>query len=288
MSAAESKQTSHQIVVISGAASGIGQALAREYAKSACKLALLDVQAVPLLALAQELTAKGIQVLPMVGDVANVHHWVEFARRVSSELGPADVVVNNAGVSLLDSIASTSEADAQWILGINFWGVFHGSRAFLPQITRKPGGVIINISSIFAMVSSPTQGLYNATKAAVRGLTDALREELRDHGTQVLCVHPGGIQTNIAKAGRVGDVSATISKPMNIPEFFNTQAINTAEHAAQRIVAAQRSGKTRLLIGTDAKFLDLLFRLAPSRSSQWFSGIMRSKLRKAGMWGGRP
>ena len=122
-------------------------------------------------------------------------------------LAGADIVINNAGVGLIAPVDKLSTEDAHWLMNINFWGVVHGCRHFLPQLRGRPDALLVNISSIFAMVSMPTQSIYNASKAAVRGFSDALREELRADGIDVLCVHPGGIQTNIANASRVVDVT---------------------------------------------------------------------------------
>ena len=166
-------------------------------------------------------------------------------------------------------------------MNINFWGVVHGSRAFTPQLQARPGSVIVNISSIFAMVSMPTQSIYNASKAAVRGFSDALREELRASGVRVLCVHPGGIQTRIAQQARLGDISAVADTPQALHAQFDQAARTTAPHAALAIVQALQSGRTRLLIGADAKLGDLLYRLWPTRVAPWLSALARRK-RKAG------
>jgi short-subunit dehydrogenase len=195
--------------------------------------------------------------------------------------GGADVVINNAGVGLVAPVHSLALADAHWLMNINFWGVVHGSRAFTPQLQARPGSVIVNISSIFAMVSMPTQSIYNASKAAVRGFSDALREELRASGVRVLCVHPGGIQTRIAQQARLGDISAVADTPQALHAQFDQAARTTAPQAALAIVQALQSGRTRLLIGADAKLGDLLYRLWPTRVAPWLSALARRK-RQAG------
>ena len=189
--------------------------------------------------------------------------------------GGADVVINNAGVGLVAPVHSLDLDDAHWLMDINFWGVVHGCRAFMPQLQARQGGVIVNISSIFAMVSMPTQSIYNASKAAVRGFSDALREELRDSGVRVLCVHPGGIQTRIAQQARLGDISSVADTPQALHAQFDQAARTTAPQAAQAIVQALQGRRTRLLIGGDAKLGDAIYRLWPTRAAPWLSALAR-------------
>lgn len=178
-------------------------------------------------------------------------------------------------------------ADAHWLMEINFWGVVHGCRAFTPQLQTRTGGVIVNLSSVFAMVSLPTQSIYNASKAAVRAFSDALREELREKPDQpsdtnnaqntyevrVLCVHPGGIRTRLVAQARLGDISAIAGNPEALHAQFQALARTSADQAAAAIVQALRDGRTRLLIGADARLGDWLFRMAPGRASAWFSSL---------------
>ena len=138
---------------------------------------------------------------------------------------------------------------------------------------QRPDAVLVNISSIFAMVSIPTQGIYNASKAAVRGFSDALREELRGAGMDVLCVHPGGIKTNIANRARITDVSMVADTEQEMRDNFTKLARTTPQQAAAVILQAIESRKTRVLIGADAKFMDWLFRLFPTRASHWISNL---------------
>ncbi len=150
--------------------------------------------------------------------------------------GGANIVINNAGMALVAPALSVPLADAHWLMAINFWGVVHGCRAFAPQLQLRPGGVLVNISSIFAMVSMPTQSYYNASKAAVRGFSDALREELRTpaqgHPVQVLCVHPGGIRTRIAQQARLGDISSIAASPDDLHRQFDDNAPTSPAQAA--------------------------------------------------------
>jgi short-subunit dehydrogenase len=174
-------------------------------------------------------------------------------------------------------------ADAQWLMNINFWGVVHGCKAFLPQLRTRPHAVLVNISSIFAMVSVPTQSMYNASKAAVRGFSDALREELRDTPVAVLCVHPGGIATNIANRARIVDSTMVAASDQALREGFSRMARTSAQQAAALIIKAIECGKTRLLIGADAKIMDLLFRLAPAHASGWLTRMGQRLRQRAGL-----
>jgi NADP-dependent 3-hydroxy acid dehydrogenase YdfG len=269
-------------VVITGAASGIGEALARNLAAQGARLLLADVDIGRLDAVVAELRAGGADCLAQPCDVADVAAVQALADTALQAWGGADVVINNAGVGLVAPVQSLALADAHWLMNINFWGVVHGCRAFIPQLQARPGSVIVNISSIFAMVSMPTQSIYNASKAAVRGFSDALREELRASGVRVLCVHPGGIQTRIAQQARLGDISAVADTPQALHAQFDKAARTTAPQAAQAIVQALQSGRTRLLIGADAKLGDLLYRLWPTRVAPWLSALARRMRQRQG------
>jgi short-subunit dehydrogenase len=162
-------------------------------------------------------------------------------------------------------------------MGINFWGVVHGCRTFLPQLRAKPEAAIVNVSSIFAMVSVPTQSMYNAAKAAVRGFSDALREELRGTGVTVLCVHPGGIRTRIVEQARIVDLAGLAESHEALSQSFAADARTSADDAAKAIVGAIRNGRERLLIGPDARVLDWLWRTFPERTSRWLVSLRRKR-----------
>ena len=262
-------------VVITGAASGIGQALAQAAAARGARLLLADLDAARLAAVAQPLRDAGSSCLEQACDVAQPAHLVALARTAETSLGGADVLINNAGVALVSPISGAPLADAHWLMNINFWGVVHGCQAFTPQLRARPGSAIVNLSSVFAMVSMPTQGYYNASKAAVRALSDALREELRDSGVQVLCVHPGGVRTAIARQARLGDISSVADSATALHAQFDAVARTSPDRAAAVILDALAAGRQRVLIGPDARLGDWLFRLAPTRASQWFSALAR-------------
>ena len=270
-----------KVVVITGAASGIGAALATAMAQKGARLMLADIDAPGLDRVASALRSDGCECYSMVTDTGNEAAIHGLARETHARLGNTDVLINNAGVALVSPVERLQTADAHWLMNINFWGVVHGCQAFLPMMRAQPEALLVNISSIFAMVSMPTQSIYNASKAAVRGFSDALREELRESSVGVLCVHPGGIATNIANKARVTDSSMVADTDQELRDHFDKLARTTAAQAAQVIIDAIEAGKTRVLIGADAKFMDFLYRLVPSRSSAWLTGIGNRMRRRA-------
>ena len=266
-----------KVVVVTGAASGIGRALAFELAAGGAKLALADVDAPRLDEVATALRARGAECIARIVDVASETDIVALAGDVKEAYGGADVVINNAGVSLVAPVASLELRDAHWLMGVNFWGVVHGCRTFLPQLRAKPEAAIVNVSSIFAMVSVPTQSMYNAAKAAVRGFSDALREELRGTGVTVLCVHPGGIRTRIVEQARVVDLAGLAASHEALSQSFAADARTSAEDAAKAIVGAIQDGRERVLIGPDARVLDWLWRMFPGRTPRWLVSLRRKR-----------
>ena len=267
----------NKAVVITGAASGIGRALALECGRRGARLLLADINAPGLQQTVDAATAAGAECHGLPTDTGDEAAIFALAAEAARLFGAADVVVNNAGVTLVAPVATLPTADAHWLMNINFWGVVHGCRAFLPQLRTRPEAVLVNISSIFAMVSVPTQSIYNAAKAAVRGFSDSLREELRGGPVHVLCVHPGGIRTNIVRSARMIDISLVAASPQAMNAHFDAAARTSPEEAALAIVRAIESGKTRLLIGADAHILDLLFRLFPTRVSAWLTALARKR-----------
>lgn len=273
------------VVVITGAASGIGAALAWAWAARGARLVLADVDHARLSELAQSLKAQGAVCLAQRCDVADRAQMEQLASACERLFGPAQVLVNNAGVALVDPLASMRPQDAQWIIGINFWGVVHGSQVFMPQLQSHPDSSIVNLSSIFAMLSLPSQSMYNASKAAVRAFSDALREELRHapedgqdrHPVHVLCVHPGGVRTRIVEQARIGDLRSVAPDEQTLKRQFLAVARTTPEQAATAILKAIDARKTRLLIGADARIGDLMYRIAPARASAWFAAIARRR-----------
>ena len=257
-----------RVAAITGAGSGIGRALALRLAREGAHLALCDIDDEGLaatVALSEDARGgPGVKVTSARVDVADraaVHTWAD---RVVADHGRVKLVVNNAGVGLVASIEHMSYEDFEWLMGINFWGVVHGTKAFLPHLQAADEGHIVNVSSVFGLVSVPAQSAYNAAKFAVRGFTDALRIELEAAGSTVSCttVHPGGIRTNIARRARVDPVTAASFGNVEAdPARFDRMARTTPDTAARQILAAVRANSRRVLVGPDAKAIDILSRL---------------------------
>jgi NAD(P)-dependent dehydrogenase (short-subunit alcohol dehydrogenase family) len=262
-------------VVVTGAASGIGEALAHALAARGAKLLLADVDAARLAAVADALRAGGASCEAMACDIADPAAAPALAERAIALWGGADIVVNNAGVALVGPVETMPEADARWLMDINFWGVVRGCRAFVPQLRGRAGATLVNISSVFAFVAPPTQAMYAASKAAVRAFSDVLREEVRESGIRVLTVHPGGIRTRIVESARVIDLSVAADSKAGLDAQFRRTARTTSAQAAEAIVRALERGDTRLLIGVDARLGDWMFRLVPARAGAWFAALAR-------------
>ncbi len=275
------RQIQGRAVVITGAASGIGEALALQMARQGARLLIADIDATGLSRVAHAVQAVGAECHTLLVDTGSEAAIAGLAAEALARLGGADILINNAGVGLMAPVNKVSSEDAHWLMNINFWGVVHGCRYFLSQMKGRPEPVLVNISSIFAMVSIPTQSIYNASKAAVRGFSDALREELRGDGIDVLCVHPGGIRTNIANSARITDVSLVADSDQEMREAFSRLARTSPEQAALVIIGAIMARRRRVLIGSDAKLMDLVFRLFPAKASQWFTELGESLRRRA-------
>jgi len=258
------RRLEQSVAVVTGAAGGIGRALARRLAAEGASLALADLDADALDAPARALAAQGCEVSTHAVDVADAARVGEFARAVEERHGRADVLINNAGVALIGDVEEVSLADIEWLMGVNFWGVVHGVKHFLPLLRRQPRSYVVNVSSIFGVVAPPGQAAYCASKFAVRGFTEALRHELEGTGVQVSCVHPGGVRTGIARAARPG-AGADTSKCDREAERFERLAVTAPEAAAERIVSGMLRGEARILVGRDARQIDLIQRLLPAR-----------------------
>lgn len=254
-----------KVVVVTGAAAGIGRALALRAGSAGARLALCDVDEAGLqesTELALVAGAKHVHSkLVDVADAAAVDAWAE---EVVAHYGWVDAVINNAGVSLTGDFTDLDLEDMEWIMGVNFWGVVHGSRAFLPHLIASGDGHLVNVSSLFGLVSMPTQSLYNASKYAVRGLSESLREEMlvAGHPVQVTVVHPGGIRTGIVRSGRA---SAHHDQAASARRFDERLARTTADDAARVILDGMLKGRPRLLVGADAHVVHHAARLLGAR-----------------------
>ena len=253
-----------RVAAITGAGSGIGRALAHDLAKRGAHLALCDIDEVGLAETVAGCEGFGVKVTSQRVDVADraaVHAWAD---QVVADHGKVNLIFNNAGVALGATIEAMSYEDFEWLMSINFWGVVHGTKAFLPHLKAAGEGHIVNLSSVFGLISIPSQSAYNAAKFGVRGFTDALRMELEvaDCGVSCTTVHPGGIKTNIARNARMDpSIAAMGSDPASAGRDFDKIAMTKPEKAARQILKAVEEDKRRALIGPDAKLIDLLSRL---------------------------
>ena len=261
------KSFENKVAAITGAGSGIGRALAVELGRQKCDVALSDVNEEGLLDTVEQVRRLGVHVTSQKVDVADreaVHAWAD---QVVDEHGKANLIFNNAGVALASTVEGMSYGDFEWLMDVNFWGVVHGTKAFLPHLKASGDGHIINISSVFGMVGIPSQSAYNSAKFAVRGFTESLRQELdmMSYGVSASSVHPGGIKTGIARSSRIDrsvrdlGISDTDSR-----EKFEKSFITGADKAACVILDGVRRNQRRILVGPDARVFDWVVRLLPS------------------------
>lgn len=253
-----------RVAAISGAGSGIGRALAQALAGRGAHLALSDVDDIGLAETVALCEGFGVKVTSERVDVADRDAVERWAQHVVEEHGAVNLVFNNAGVGLGATIEAMSYDDFEWLMSINFWGVVHGTKAFLPHLKASGEGHLVNVSSVFGLISVPAQSAYNAAKFGVRGFTDALRMELEIEGCGVSCttVHPGGIRTNIARNARMDPSALGLNGDVDGARLeFDKVARTSPEKAARLILRAVEHDRRRALIGPDAKAIDLVSRL---------------------------
>ncbi|WP_123025303.1 SDR family NAD(P)-dependent oxidoreductase [Mycolicibacterium stellerae] len=252
-----------KVAVVTGAGSGIGRALAIELARSGAKLAISDVDTEGLAATEERLTTLGAPVKADRLDVTEREAFERYADAVKDHYGTVNQVYNNAGISFMGSIEASGFKDIERVMDVDYWGVVNGTKIFLPHLIASGDGHVINVSSVFGLLAVPGQGAYNAAKFAVRGFTEALRQEMlvAGHPVKVTCVHPGGIKTAIARnAAAVEGVDQE-----ELANFFDKKLASTsARKAALVILDGVRKNKARVLVGYDAKALDLLARVTGS------------------------
>jgi len=253
------------VAVVTGAASGIGRALAIRLAQEGAALAIADIKAGDLDETVRMLKSIGGapgKFTTHIVDVSDKERVAAFAREVVEAHGRANLIINNAGVGLFGTAEQLSIEDIEWLMGVNFWGVIHGVKHFLPILRQQPQAHIVNISSVFGIIGPVGHSAYAASKFAVRGFTEVLRHELAGGAVKVTVVHPGGIKTNIANDARPGAGAdrAAVDKERAI---FNVAARTTPEAAAERIVRGVSRDEERILIGADAWAIDRIQRWAP-------------------------
>jgi short-subunit dehydrogenase len=268
---------------VTGAASGIGRALAIELAARGCDLALADRDEAGLQTVAAEIAkAHSRKVSVHRVDVGERTGIADFATAAIAAHPSLNILINNAGVALLGNFHEIDQAEMEWLFNINFWGVVHSTRAFLPHLATRPGAHIVNISSIYGIVAPPGQTAYSSAKFAVRGFSESLRHELQvaDSPVRLSVVHPGGVLTNIARNMRMGTGVSDNERRAQAIDWFDQFAGTTPKDAALRIIRGVEKNEPRILIGGDARFLDLLQRFRPA--TYWRVMARRvEKMRKA-------
>jgi short-subunit dehydrogenase len=265
---------------ITGAASGIGRALAIELAARGCDLALADRDEAGLQAVAVEIGSKQKVTLHRV-DVGEPNQIADFAAAAISAHPGLKLVVNNAGVALIGTFDEIEQAQMEWLVNINFWGVVHGTRAFLPHLAQRAEAHIVNVSSLFGIIAPPGQTAYAAAKFAVRGFSESLRHELQTAGSPIRLsvVHPGGVATNIARNSRSGSGVTDNARRAELIERFDNAARTTPASAARQIIRGIEHNAPRILIGTDARCLDLVQRFRPATYWKLVAKIFNKRAR---------
>ena len=252
---------------VTGAASGIGRALAVEPAARGSDLALADRDEAGLQSVAAEIAAMTSRKVTVHRvDVSEQEQIADFAKAAISAHPALNILINNAGVALLGQFDEIDQAQMEWLFNINFWGVVHSTRAFLPHLATRPQGHIVNISSIYGIVAPPGQTAYSSAKFAVRGFSESLRHELQTAKSPVRLsvVHPGGVKTNIVRNMRMGAAITDNERRATAIELFDQFARTTPKDAALRIIAGIEKNRPRILIGNDARLMDLLQRFRPA------------------------
>ncbi len=268
-----------KVAVVTGAGSGIGRALAQGFAARGCKLALADINEANL---RQTASSLGSEVMTQTLDVSDRAAVYAFAAAVQQKFGAVHVVVNNAGVAVSQTVADLEYKDFEWLMNINFWGVVYGTKAFLPMLTAQNEGAIVNISSVFGIIAVPAQAAYNSAKFAVRGFTECLRHELKEARSKVqsICVHPGGIKTNIVRNARIFQSFDGQTDKAVMARQFEQGAQTTPEQAAATIIRGVERGKVKILIGGDAYMVDWIQRLMPVRYWNVLGAFTRMVMRR--------
>lgn len=264
-----------KVAVVTGAGSGIGQALAIELGKSGAKLAISDIDTDGLSVTEERLKAIGATVKADRLNVAEREAFAAYADDVQRHFGKVNQIYNNAGIAFTGDVEVSQFKDIERVMDVDFWGVVNGTKVFLPHLIASGDGHVVNISSVFGLFSVPGQSAYNSAKFAVRGFTEALRQEMivAKHPVKVTCVHPGGIQTAIAR-------NATAAEGLDsaaLAQRFDKLARTSPERAAQIILDGVRKNRARVLVGADAKVFDLVVRATGSGYQRIF-GVLTGRL----------
>jgi NADP-dependent 3-hydroxy acid dehydrogenase YdfG len=262
-----------KVAAVTGAGSGIGQALAIELARSGAKVAISDIDTKGLAVTEERLTAIGAPVKADRLDVTEREAFQAYADAVNEHFGQVNQIYNNAGIAFVGDVEVCQFKDIERVMDVDFWGVVNGTKVFLPHLIASGDGHVINVSSVFGLFSVPGQAAYNSAKFAVRGFTEALRQEmeLAGHPVKVTTVHPGGIKTAIVR-----NMTAVDSIDVNeLAQAFDKKLANTSPQKAARIILdGVRKNKARVLVGPDAKVLDLIVRITGSGYQRMFSTFL--------------
>ena len=271
----------NSVAVVTGAGSGIGRALAKRLAaEGIVGLAIADVNREGLEETAAMLVDANVSL--HVVDVADRAAMASFVDAVISEHGRVTHVINNAGVALGGTLKEVSLDEIEWLMGVNFWGVVHGTKLFLPYLVKEPEAHIVNISSLFGLVAPPGQTAYCASKFAVRGFTEALRHELEDTNIAVSVVHPGGVKTNIANSARIAESSEITADELEqrLARMNRNLSTTTPDRAAEIIIKGIKKRSPRIIVGPDAQLLSWIQRLFPKRYLAIANAISGGKLKE--------
>lgn len=267
----------NKVAVVTGAASGIGRSLVQQLAEQGYSVAAVDISTKQLNEAVTQIKSLGnLNVTAYTVDVTNEQDVNQLSEQILNDLGRVDVVINNAGITHIAEFLRSSKESFNDVMDVNFWGVVYSCRAFLPTLIKSQG-TLINISSIFGIIAQGTQTSYCASKFAVRGFTEALRQELKPKGVTVSCVHPGGIRTGFA---RNATVDLENLSQQDAAKIIETKVFKmSAEKAASIIIKGLHRGSDRIIVGSDAKFAELTQRLFPvayAKILNWLAGDLES------------
>jgi NADP-dependent 3-hydroxy acid dehydrogenase YdfG len=262
-----------KVAAVTGAGSGIGQALALELARSGAAVAISDVDTEGLAQTEEQLKAIGASVRSDRLDVTEREAFQLYADQINEHFGKVNQIYNNAGIAYTGDVDISQFKDIERVMDVDFWGVVNGTKAFLPHLVASGDGHIVNVSSLFGLMSMPGQAAYNAAKFAVRGFTEALRQEMVLNGdpVKVTSVHPGGVKTAIVRNAIAAEGVNTQAQS----KFFDKRlASTTPQRAAQIILDAVHKNKARVLVGPDAVVLDLIVRITGSGYQRLFAPVI--------------
>lgn len=272
------KNFNNKVIAVTGAGSGIGRALVIGLRGAGARVAAADIVEGNLQSLREYGSESELFLAKL--DVSDNVAMIAWAVSVKDHFGVVDGIINNAGVALSCHAAEQPRKHMEWLFGVNYWGVINGVEAFLPELLTRPEACVVNISSLFGLISMPSQSSYNAAKFAVRGYSESLRQDMRDTNVKVVTVHPGGVKTNIVNNGRhLNAITGNVADVAKTADIFNHIAATTSEKAAAVIIHGMRKSKARVLIGGDAKLLDLIQRIFPSCYDRLLAPLMSACIR---------